>query len=52
MTNCMFLKDMCLQNDVDLETMQAIPFQNVTLSLMYAMVCKRLDITQVVGVVN
>jgi hypothetical protein len=52
MTSCKLLKDMCLQNDVDLEVMQAIPFQNVILSLMYAMVCKRPNIVQVVGVVS
>jgi len=44
MTNCKLLKDMGLQNDVDFETMQPIPFQNVIESLMYEMVFIRLDI--------
>jgi hypothetical protein len=35
MTNCKFLKDMGLQNDANLETMQVISFQNVIGSLMY-----------------
>jgi len=35
---------MGLQNDVDFETMQPISFQNVIESLMYEMVCIRLDI--------
>jgi hypothetical protein len=35
---------MGLQSDVDFETMQPIPFQNVIESLMYEMVCIRLDI--------
>jgi hypothetical protein len=39
-------------NDVNLEVVHAIPFQNVIGSFMYAMVCIRLDIAQVVGVVN
>ncbi len=52
MTNCKFSKDVGLQNDVDLEAMHAIPIQNVIESLMYAMVCTRLDITYVVRVAN
>jgi hypothetical protein len=52
MTNCKLLKDMCPHSDVDLEVMQTIPFQNVIQNLMYAMVCKRPDIAQVIGVVR
>lgn len=52
MTNCELLKDIGIQSDVDLEAMQVIPIQNVIESLMYAMVCTRLDIAYVVGVVN
>jgi hypothetical protein len=52
MTNCKLSKDMGFQNDVNLKVVQAIPFQNVIGSFMYAMVCTRLDIAQVVGVVN
>jgi hypothetical protein len=52
MTNYKLLKDMCPQSDVDLEVMQAIPFQNVIRNLMYAMICKRPNIAQVVGVVS
>jgi hypothetical protein len=44
MTNCKLSKDMGPQSDVDLETMQAILFQNAIGSFMYAMVCIRLDI--------
>jgi ATP-binding cassette subfamily B (MDR/TAP) protein 1 len=52
MTNCKISKDIGPQSDADLEAMQAIPIQNVIESLMYAMVCTRLDIAYVVGVVN
>ncbi len=44
MINCKLSKDMGPQNDVDLETMQAILFQNDIGSFMYAMVCTRFDI--------
>jgi ATP-binding cassette subfamily B (MDR/TAP) protein 1 len=40
------------QNDVDLEEMWAILFQNVIGSLVYAMVCIRPNITEVVGFVS
>jgi hypothetical protein len=43
---------MGLQSDEDFEIMWAIPFQNVIGSFIYAMICKRLDIGHVVGVVN
>ncbi len=38
------LKDVGPQSDVDLETMQAILFQNAIGSFMYVMVCTRIDI--------
>jgi hypothetical protein len=44
MTNCKLLKDMGLQSDVDFETMQPIPFQNVIGNLMYEIVCIRLHV--------
>jgi hypothetical protein len=40
------------QSDEDLEEMWAILFQNAIRSLVYAMVCTRLTIAKVVGVVN
>ncbi len=40
------------QNDVGLNAMHAIPFQNVIGSLMYAMVCTRPNITHAMGVVS
>jgi hypothetical protein len=43
---------MGLQSDAHLEVMWAILFQNVIESLMYAMVCIRLDIVHVVWVAN
>jgi hypothetical protein len=52
MTNYKLLKDMGPQSDVNLEAMQAILFQNVIGSFMYAMVCVRLDISHVMGVVS
>jgi hypothetical protein len=52
MTNCKLLKGMGLQNDANLEIMWVIPFQNVIGSFMYAMVCTKLDIAQVVGVTS
>ncbi len=44
--NCKFSKDMNPQNDVNLENMWVIMFQNDIGSLVYVMVCTRLDITQ------
>jgi hypothetical protein len=52
MTNCKLSKDMAFQNDVDLEGMLAILFQNAIGSLMYAMVCISLDIAHAMGVVS
>ncbi len=46
MINCKFLKDMNPQNDANLEAMWVSMFQNVIGSLIYAMVCTRLDIAQ------
>ncbi len=43
---------MGLQNDANLEIMWVSLFQNVIGSFMYAMVCTRPDIAQVMGVVN
>jgi hypothetical protein len=37
------------QNDANLEAMWVIMFQNVIGSLIYAMVCTRLDIAQQCG---
>jgi ATP-binding cassette subfamily B (MDR/TAP) protein 1 len=52
MTNFKLSKDMGPQNDVDLKGMLSTLFQNAIGSLMYAMVCKRLDIAHAMGVVN
>jgi ATP-binding cassette subfamily B (MDR/TAP) protein 1 len=52
MTNCKLSKDTCPQNDVDLEGMLTILFQNVIGSLMYAMVCIKLDMAHAMGVVS
>jgi hypothetical protein len=43
---------MGFQSDGGLEVMWAISFQHVIESFMYAMICKRLDIGHIVGVVN
>jgi len=43
---------MCFQNDVNLETMHVILFQNVIGNFMYAMVCTKPNIAHVVGVMN
>jgi hypothetical protein len=51
-TNCKLSKHMGFQSDGGLEVMWAISFQNAIESFMYAMICKRLDIGHVVGVVN
>jgi len=52
MTNFKFSKDMGPQNDVGLNAMCVISFQNAIGSLMYAMVCTRHDIAHAMGVVN
>jgi len=52
MTSHKLSKDMGLQNDANLEIMWVSLFQNVIGSFMYAMVCTRPDIAQVMGVVN
>lgn len=51
-TNYKVSKDMCFQNDVNLETMHVILFQNVIGNFMYAMVCTKPNIAHVVGVMN
>jgi ATP-binding cassette subfamily B (MDR/TAP) protein 1 len=52
MTNYKLFKDMGPQSDVNLEAMQAILFQNVIGSFMYAMVCIRPNIAHAMGVVS
>jgi hypothetical protein len=52
MTSHKLSKDMGLQNDANLEIMWVSLFQNVIGNFMYAMVCTRPDIAQVMGVVN
>jgi ATP-binding cassette subfamily B (MDR/TAP) protein 1 len=52
MTNCKLSKDMGPQNDVNLEGLLAILFQNVIGSFMYVMVCIKLDIAHAMGVVS
>jgi ATP-binding cassette subfamily B (MDR/TAP) protein 1 len=52
MINFKLFKDMGPQNDVDLNAMRVIPFQNAIESLMYAMVCTRLDMAHEMGVVT
>jgi ATP-binding cassette subfamily B (MDR/TAP) protein 1 len=52
MINFKLLKDMGLQNDVGLNVMCVIPFQNVIGSPMYAMVCTRPNIAHAIGVVS
>jgi ATP-binding cassette subfamily B (MDR/TAP) protein 1 len=52
MTNFKLLKDMGPQNDVGLNAMCAILFQNDIESLMYSMVCTRPNIAHAMGVVN
>jgi len=42
----------CPTNEYGKEEMQTIPYSSVVGSLMYAMVCTRLDIAHVVGVVS
>jgi ATP-binding cassette subfamily B (MDR/TAP) protein 1 len=52
MTNFKLSKDMGPLNDASLNAMHAIPFQNVIGSLMYAMVCTKVDIAHAMGVVS
>lgn len=40
------------KTDADIEYIKKIPYSNVVGSVMYAMVCSRLDITYGVGVIN
>jgi hypothetical protein len=44
-------KEMPLEFDVKNEEMNKIPYSNVGGSLMYCMVCSRLDITYVVDII-
>ena len=43
---------MSLKNDAEWEYMSKVPYASAVGSLMYAMVCTRPDISQVVGVVS
>jgi hypothetical protein len=43
---------MCLKTQEEDEKMSKIPYASIVGSLMYAMVCTRLDITHAVGVVS
>ncbi len=45
-------KNMCLDNGPSLETMKITQFFNVVGTLMYATLCARLDIVQIMVVVN
>jgi len=45
-------KEMCLKTQEDMDYMSKIPYASTVGSLMYAMVCTRLDIAHAVGVVS
>ena len=45
-------KEMCLKTQEEEDKMSKVPYASTVGSLMYAMVCTRLDIAHVVGVVS
>ena len=45
-------KEMCPKTQEDIEYMSKVPYSLVVGSLVYAMVCKRLDIAHAVGIVS
>ena len=45
-------KEMCPKTQEDMDYMSKVPYASANGSLMYAMVCTRLDIAHVVGVVR
>ena len=45
-------KEMCPKTQEEIDYMSRIPYSSTVVSLMYAMVCTRLDIAHVVGVVR
>ena len=45
-------KEMCPKTQEDMDYMSKVPYASVVGSLMYAMVCTRLDIAHAVGVVS
>ena len=45
-------KEMCPETQEEIDYMSRIPYSSVVGSLMYSMVCTRLDITHAVGVVR
>ena len=45
-------KEMCPKTQEEIEYMSRVPYSSAIGSLMYAMVCTRLDITHAVGVVR
>ncbi|XP_031267577.1 secreted RxLR effector protein 161-like [Pistacia vera] len=47
-----FSIDQCPKSEEDAEEMTHVPYASAIGSLIYAMVCKRLDIAQVVGVLS
>jgi hypothetical protein len=45
-------KEMCPKTQEEIEYMSRVPYSSTIGSLMYAMVCTRLDIAHAVGVVS